>query len=110
METKNLSRAYLETLSSADLFALADEYGIDVPENLTRRFLIGELLDVAEELVQERLGDDMAISDDAAISTELPESFNETQIDVVLRNPVWAYVYWDISASELAHCTAEHGF
>ena len=33
METENINRAYLETLSFSDLSKLADEYGVDVPEN-----------------------------------------------------------------------------
>ena len=35
-----LTRADLEKLSLSQLSRLADEYGIDVPENLDRRFLI----------------------------------------------------------------------
>ena len=49
MSDMRLSRAHLETLPTADLIALADEYGIDIPENLNRRFIIGELLEAAEE-------------------------------------------------------------
>ncbi|MDR1786719.1 MAG: DUF4912 domain-containing protein, partial [Spirochaetaceae bacterium] len=44
-----LSRKYLETLSSADLITLADKYGIDIPEDLNRRFIIAELADIAAE-------------------------------------------------------------
>jgi hypothetical protein len=43
MENKSFTLAYLETLSSADLIALADDYGIDIPDNLNRRFIIGKL-------------------------------------------------------------------
>ena len=43
-----ISRAYLETLSFSDLVNLADEYGVDVPEDLDRRFLIEELFEIAE--------------------------------------------------------------
>ena len=51
MSDTKLSRAYLETLPSADLIALADDFGIDIPENLNRRFIIGELLEAAEDMV-----------------------------------------------------------
>ena len=104
MENNVLSLAHLETLSSADLIALADDYGIDIPDNLNRRFIIGELLEVAEESAQSvhpvqeiQLEDGEAPESD----TELPASFNETQISIILRNPVWAFVYWDISAEGL---------
>ena len=50
MEQNFLSRTYLETLSTADLISLADDYGIDIPDDLNRRFIIGELLEFADEL------------------------------------------------------------
>ena len=112
METKILSRAYLETLSSADLIALADDYGIDVPDDLNRRFIIGELLEVAEELKQEESADGgmhIALAP-AEPESDLPESFNETQIGMVMRNPVWAFVYWDISENDRSGFTPAADF
>ena len=53
MEDEKINRGYLETLSFSDLVKLADEYGVDVPEDLDRRFLICEIL----ELVQENSND-----------------------------------------------------
>ncbi|WP_407426187.1 DUF4912 domain-containing protein [Treponema sp.] len=100
MENTVLTLAYLETLSSADLIALADDYGIDIPDNLNRRFIIGELLEVAAELAQDS-NDIQSMKEDeniASTADELPVSFNETQISVILQNPVWAFVYWDISS------------
>ena len=52
MDEKQISRAYLETLSFSYLSALADRFGIDVPLDLDRRFLIAELLEINEELNQ----------------------------------------------------------
>ena len=46
---KNLSRGHLETLTSSQLIALADEYGIDIPDDLNRQFIIAELLEFAKE-------------------------------------------------------------
>lgn len=103
MENKLLTLAHLETLSSADLIALADDYGIDIPDDLNRRFIIGELLEVAEETKSEEppfsgMNEDAEIPEE---NQELPDSFNETEISVILRNPAWAFVYWDISAEAL---------
>ena len=111
MEIKTLSRSYLETLSSADLISLADDYGIDVPDDLNRRFLIGELLEVAEE-TDSKKSDDIGIVTDvfAPVANKLPESYNETQIGVVLRNPVWAFVYWDIKESDVSRLSASADF
>lgn len=100
METENINRAYLETLSFSDLSKLADEYGVDVPEDLDRRFLICELLDIVEE--SKLFNEDMVISSDRSSeeNTVLPQGYNETQISCVLRNPVWAFVFWNISNND----------
>lgn len=103
MESNVLTLSHLETLSSADLIALADDYGIDIPDNLNRRFIIGELLEVAQEFTHapapvQVMNEDGEIPEENA---ELPSSFNETEISVILRNPAWAFVYWDISADAL---------
>lgn len=94
MNDTKLSRAYLETLPSADLIALADDFGIDVPENLNRRFIIGELLEVAEDLADDDLAE---VSQEETVASA--ETYNETVISAVLRNPVWLFVYWDVNKS-----------
>lgn len=114
MELKKISRAYLETLSNADLLLIADEFGIDIPEDLNRCFIIGELLEAAEELEEER-GEEQIITseEDAPVheSTEkLPDSYNETMVCAVLRNPVWVYVYWDIKKAELTRLSDDLSF
>lgn len=107
-----LSRSHLETLSSADLIALADDYGIDVPDDLNRRFIIGELLEVAEELSQEKDEEEMQEDNKLPenLPDSLPETFNETQITVLMRNPVWAYVYWDIRETDMAKMLPANNF
>lgn len=101
MDNNMLSRPYLESLTSAQLFELAEQYGIDIPPDLNRRFIIGELL---EELESERneLSDDIQTTE-ISISepTALPPSYNETQISVIIRNPAWVYVFWDIREIDL---------
>lgn len=102
MENMSLSRSHLETLPSADLLAIADELGIDIPENLNRRFIIGELLEMAEDMNRESVLEPMnEETDDIKPLSVLPKTYNDTQVSVVLRNPVWAFVYWDINESEL---------
>ena len=102
MEDEKINRSYLETLSFPDLVKLADEYGVDVPEDLDRRFLICELLELAEENRQDRESS-MVISTEDGVgqSTILPKGYNETQVSCVLCNPVWAFVFWDISDTEM---------
>lgn len=100
----DLSRNTLETLTSSQLIDLADEYGIDIPDNLNRQFIIEELIEVAKEIDENsKYKETIKVSDDAVntIATELPESYNETKIDVMLRNPVSLFVYWDFSEVQL---------
>lgn len=103
MDNKILTLSHLETLSTADLISLADDYGIDIPDNLNRRFIIGELLEMGEEFSQSpvpvpAMKEDGETPED---NLELPVSFNETEISVIMQNPVWAFVYWDISEEAL---------
>lgn len=102
MDEEKITRAYLETLSFSDLKKLADEYGVDVPEDLDSRFLLSEILEIVEE---SRLDKDaaMIISFDKDVnqSTNLPDGYNETNISCVLRNPVWIFAFWDISDTDM---------
>lgn len=100
MEKEALSRNYLETLTSADLVALADDYGIDIPEGLSRRFIIGELLEAIDEADDSSSADFLNDDSDFKANTVLPKSYNETQITLLLRNPAWAFVYWDLNESD----------
>ena len=80
------------------------DYGIDIPDNLNRQFIIEELIEVAKEIDENsNYKETIKVSDDAVntIATELPESYNETKIDVMLRNPVSLFVYWDFSEVQL---------
>ena len=100
MENIPISLSYLETLSTADLIELAEEYDLDIPEQLNRRFIIAE---ESFDDFEENLEKIETIKD-------LPTTYNETQLDVVLRNPAWAYVYWDISVSDLQDVIGGKGF
>lgn len=103
MNAEKINRSYLETLSFSDLSNLADEYGVDIPENFDRRLLIGELLELVEE-GNASSGENMVIASEKTSdnSEDLPENYNETQISCVLRNPVWAFVFWNISENDLS--------
>ena len=97
-----MSREHLESLSFSDLSTLADEYGVDVPENLDRRFLIAELLELLEEDIDDQ-PDEMIISEDDVLKhkeASLQKNYNETQISCVLRNPYWLFVFWNLSEAD----------
>lgn len=109
MDTMLVSRTYLESLSTADLISLADEYGIDIPENLNRRFIIGELLEAVEDAGEEKK-ETLQESDVLPEGSELPTSYNETCITAIIRNPAWVYVYWDISSFDIEKLQQNHSF
>lgn len=114
MDIKILNRSHLETLSTADLISLCDEFGIDIPENLNRSFIIGELLEIAEEYKEDSVEEDISTNEEAAPVAKkeeaLPESYNETNICAMLRNPAWIYVYWDISSADIARLNTDFSF
>lgn len=103
MNEKQISRAYLETLSFSDLSVLADKFGIDVPVDLDRRFLIAELLEIYEELNQDVEEMIEAKEDNTAKQSDfqLPLNYNETQVSCVLSNPAWLFVFWNISEADM---------
>ncbi|MBQ9239477.1 MAG: DUF4912 domain-containing protein [Treponema sp.] len=101
MEIQKNARASIEALTFTELLALADEYGIDVPENLDRVFLISEIVDSMAERADfrdEELPVETAAPD--GVAGPLPDMYNMTEIEVLLQNPVWAFVFWNISTAE----------
>lgn len=98
MEKTVLSRSHLETLSFKELTELADEFGLDVPENFDRLLLIGELLEVAEEDYNEK----ESLEGTEIEVHELPKNYNETQIFAVLQNPAFAFVFWNFNDVDVA--------
>ncbi len=103
MEKQFLSRQHLESFSTQDLVALADDYGIDIPENLNRRFIIEEILDSVEEMENVRIANEDVVYTDGnlQIASSLPTSYNETRINALFHDPAWVFVFWDISTADL---------
>ncbi|MBN2812343.1 DUF4912 domain-containing protein [Treponema zuelzerae] len=111
MEQTPLSRAYLESLSTSDLVSLAEEYGIDVPEGLNRRFIIGEVLEIAAEDNKIAAETASLVDTDIPASPEvLPETYNETAITVLMRDPGWVFVFWDFHSNLYSALTGNHKF
>lgn len=92
-----LKKSYLESLSTDDLASLAEELGLDLPPDLNRIFVIQEIL---EADIQEDDKDD-DIEDIASVKIEkAPYFYNKTYIEVLLRDPVWAFVFWEIKTQD----------
>lgn len=114
MENKVLSKQELESMSTSDLISLADEYGIEIPDNLNRRFIIEELLETSEELFNNfnlSENEDVKIDEtENEFPNELPSSYNDTEINLTMRNPEWIFIFWDISEADLAKLQSNDNF
>jgi hypothetical protein len=121
MEEVLLNRTYLESLTTFDLLRLADSHGIDVPPDLDRIFIIEELLEIAslDDTVptesnapaENKFPFDVSDGEanDASAETvtsvqlepvPLPKQYNISFVEVIIRDPLWAFVFWEIKTSE----------
>lgn len=122
---KNNNKAYFESLSFADLLKIADSYNIDVPDNLDRNFLIAELIEAEceanenssdiENSYSEKndahelfVGGDGGNDFDNLRRKKLPEMYNTTDVEIVFQNPLWAFVFWNISDVDIQYLQKEN--
>ena len=135
LESGQVSRAHLESLTTADLIKMADNNGIDIPPDLDRIFIIEELLEIpsADEIPEDTMGmsgtpeyptdpgaDGSAASDifseedsvnsGLVESVPLPKQYNFTFIEVMVRDPLWAFVFWEIKAQDKEQFENAQGF
>jgi uncharacterized protein len=102
MEDLPLTRVYLESLATGDLLTVADKLGIDLPNNPDRIFIIEELLDFSSREEGASSGNNEPEITDLVVaeSVPLPKQYNITFIEVMIRDPLWAFVFWEIKTSE----------
>ncbi len=115
----------LESLSLEELYSLADRTGLDLPPGLERPFVIEEILEVLEEDSEDRRSsqgealhmDEKKYSElrideidvDPGVDESMTARYNETMIKAIVRDPSWAFAYWDVSDAELASLKGEEG-
>ena len=114
-----MNRERLEALTDEALRKLAALEGLDVPDDVERILLIDAILEVLEEKQEEQELQnnnlmsvsqkkyDLTLLDidstgEENIETMLPISYHETKIQFLLRDPYWAYVYWDVRGGSLS--------
>jgi len=95
-----VSRSQLESLSTDELIKLADTHGIDIPPGLERIFIVEELLDITETESDENSGEAMEISHVFPETAPLPKQYNISYIEVIIRDPLWVFVYWEIKGHD----------
>jgi len=112
-----MTKERLQALSLEALQELANRSSISFDLNANRNTLIDQILEAQEEERAERESsnnapmrvkekkfelfkdEDMASLDDEEFS--LPAGYNETRIVLLLRDPLWAFAYWDLHQSDL---------
>ena len=102
MEEVPLSRAYLESLTTGDLLGIADSLGVDISNNPDRVLVIEELLEASSPGGgRASVSKEPEMTDSVLVeSVPLPKQYNITFIEVMIRDPLWAFVFWEIKASD----------
>lgn len=107
----------LQELTMPQLRELARNVGIDLLDHYQKTELISGILEAYEEdRLEKELDNNPAmrikekkydIARDEALDEfeneeyPLPEKYNETRVVLLLRDPFWAYVYWDIRKADM---------
>jgi hypothetical protein len=98
-----LDRPFLERLTTAELVKLADRAGIDVPPGLERILIIGALLETVED-VEGVLEEAPAFAPEEkrppASAAPIPRHYNITYVNVLVRDPLWAFAFWEINSRD----------
>lgn len=125
-----MTRERLAYLRSEDLFHLAEIFGVEVDDDtVDERFELEEVVFEAMEearseqddedpfpihyhqrrfeSVEELFGQALPGSQN---SFQFPESYNVTRIELMLRDPAWAFAYWDISLLDKSRFLKEERF
>ena len=101
MEPKNtpISRSWLESLSTDELIKLADTYGIDIPWGLERIFIIEELLEYTNTDNKEPAVE-LEVNPSYPEAALLPKQYNISFIEVIIRDPLWVFVFWEVKGQD----------
>jgi hypothetical protein len=105
-----LSRANLEGLTIQELVAIADRYDIDIPPDLDWNFVIEALLESNLESDAEEKDGTSLVETAIPGAVPLPTHYNITFIDVLTRDPMWVFAFWEIKEQDKETCEGVPGF
>jgi hypothetical protein len=94
-------KTHLETLTTNELIKMADSMGIDIPPDFERIFVIQELLEADDDSNLWEDENSFAEPEDSPEINEmapLPNKYNVNYLEVLLRDPLWVFVYWEINS------------
>jgi hypothetical protein len=92
------------------LVKLADEYGIDIPLDLERIFIIEELLEITFDDEDEESVEPLIPSPGFQESVPLPKQYSITYLEIMIRDPLWVYAFWEIKAHDKEICEGAADF
>jgi hypothetical protein len=88
-------------LTTKEPIKLADSYGVDIPFDLDRVFIIEQLLDIVfEDETEEEDPKPALVEADIPEPAPLPRQYNITFIEVMIRDPLWVFAFWEIKCSD----------
>jgi len=108
-----LTLSYLESLSTGELIELADKRGLDIPRDLERVFIIEELFYFdhgAEDTHHHDIEHDVDHNEKFREFTVLPRQYPVSCIEVFIRDPLWAFVFWEIKPQDRTRYEAAEDF
>jgi hypothetical protein len=126
VEKLPLDQPFLESITTAELLKLADRAGIDLPPGLDRSIVIEELLETGDFIgspfekpdkaggkqnleANRSLGDSggppppeekLEVKSSQPVTAPLPKQYNISYIEVLIRDPLWAFAFWEINAHD----------
>ncbi|MDR0315944.1 MAG: DUF4912 domain-containing protein [Treponema sp.] len=105
MNEARLTKPYLESLSTSELTILADRFCIDIPSVPERVFLIEELLEYAQSEDSQVHENEIKSGNETGRRefrgpVALPKHYNISFIEVLIRDPLWAFVFWELRAHD----------
>lgn len=114
-----MTRERLSSLPLDELKVIASRYKIETDGELDKTSLIGLLLDYFTDLREEReefnntfvrgeekkyevsMDEEIERPSESGDRFPIPKKYDETQITALVRDPTWAYAYWEINKSQL---------
>jgi hypothetical protein len=121
-----MTRERLQSIPLEELTALARSAGLESVDSADRAELIEALLESYEELRQEReegnspsvrvqekkyeVAADEELEPPGEDPYPLPARYNETKVVLMIRDPHWAFAYWDVEAQKAQRVRKDANF
>lgn len=121
-----MTKERLQSLSYKSLLEIAERDHLAYDEGIEKESLISLVLDSLEEERRDReklnnlavrieatkysVSLDEEFDFSSADEVNLPERYNETKIMLMLREPTWGFVYWDLKFDLIKNLESESGF